>query len=112
MAKEQEELELALALSMSENDVKNKQPTYHHFTSNNADSSLRPSAPAMSQSSVMNRQNGSNPDQSFVYRGAATESVSAVGADDDEDIDPALSRYLDKRYWVSSSNMAILHFEF
>lgn len=92
--KEEEELQLALALSMSEAESKEKnRGMYHHFSSNNVAStpSNGPTEPA--------KVNGSNPDYSYVYRGVATESSAPVGADEEDDIDPALSRYLDKRYW-------------
>jgi len=108
--KEKEELELALALSMSEAEAKNSksgQSMYHQFGSNASESTRKTSlngtngpthSSAYSTMTPPPQANApSSSDYQYMYRGVANGTPSQ--AEDEEDIDPALSRYLDKRYW-------------
>jgi hypothetical protein len=79
-------------MSEAESKEKSRQSGMYQQFSNNLDSA-RSNGPTETT-----KVNGSN-DYAYVYRGVATESSAPVGADDEDDIDPALSRYLDKRYW-------------
>lgn len=85
-----------MAISMSEAEAKDKSRQsgmYHQFGNTN---STNPSKNAPEPKPV----NGSSAqsEYSYIYRGVASDSALPP-ADEEDDIDPALSRYLDKRYW-------------
>jgi hypothetical protein len=80
-----------MAISLSEADAmeKNRQcGIYRQFpnpTSMNAPKKVQVSAPPISECS-------------YIHRGI-TSDLELPAADEDEDFDPALSRYLSQRYW-------------
>jgi growth factor-regulated tyrosine kinase substrate len=77
---------------MSEAEEKNRKTGLYHQLDSNS------SAPSKKETKPTNGPAASS-DYPYIYRGVATESSLPVGADEEDDIDPALSRYLDKRYW-------------
>ncbi|KAI6187113.1 Hepatocyte growth factor-regulated tyrosine kinase substrate [Aphelenchoides besseyi] len=90
---EQEELQLALAISQSEAEAKERQrgssSLYRRddFGSSNYSNSFNEMSKIESAPSTS--------EYAFIYRDAGQNAIE----EDDDEIDPALSRYLDKQYW-------------